>query len=113
MRIDVVTLFPDFIRDSAGLGVVGRAQERGLLSVHGWNPRDYADGLYRRVDDRPYGGGPGMVMLAEPLSRCLAAIRARRHEESGPALPLIHLEPQHKLTQALVALHDGLAAQGD
>ena len=76
MRIDVVTLFPDFIRDAAAIGVVGRAQERGLLAVHGWNPRDYATDNYRRVDERPFGGGPGMVMLAEPLTACLAAARA-------------------------------------
>ena len=97
MRIDVVTLFPDFIRDAAALGVVGRAQERGLLSVHGWNPRDYTTGNYRRVDDRPFGGGPGMVMLAEPLSACLAAARAA---DPAPA-QVIHLSPQgRRLTQA-------------
>jgi tRNA (guanine37-N1)-methyltransferase len=99
VRIDVVTLFPDFIRDSAALGVVGRAQERGLLSVHGWNPRDYATDNYRRVDDRPFGGGPGMVMLAEPLSACLAAARAA---DPAPAR-VIHLSPQgERLTQARV-----------
>lgn len=99
MRIDVVTLFPDFIRDSAALGVVGRAVERGLLSVHGWNPRDFATDNYRRVDDRPFGGGPGMVMLAEPLSACLAAARAA---DTAPAR-VIHLSPQGpRLTQAKV-----------
>lgn len=99
MRIDVVTLFPDFIRDSAALGVVGRAQERGLLSVQGWNPRDYATDNYRRVDDRPFGGGPGMVMLAEPLSACLAAARAA---DPAPAR-VIYLSPQgERLTQAKV-----------
>jgi tRNA (guanine37-N1)-methyltransferase len=97
VRIDVVTLFPDFIRDSAALGVVGRAQERGLLSVHGWNPRDYATDNYRRVDDRPFGGGTGMVMLAEPLSACLAAAKAA---DPAPA-PVIYLSPQgERLTQA-------------
>ncbi|MFY2764281.1 tRNA (guanosine(37)-N1)-methyltransferase TrmD [Arenimonas sp. MALMAid1274] len=99
MRIDVVTLFPDFIRDSAALGVVGRAQERGLLAVHGWNPRDYATDAYRRVDDRPFGGGPGMVMLAEPLSACLAAVRAA----DPAAAPVVYLSPQGaRLTQAKV-----------
>ena len=73
MRIDVITLFPEFMAQSAALGVVGRAAERGLLDLHGWNPRDYAEGNYRRVDDRPFGGGPGMVMLIEPLRACLAA----------------------------------------
>src|SRR5690606_10141799 len=60
MRIDVVSLFPEFVAQLAGHGVVGRAAERGLLALHGWNPRDYAEGNYRRVDDRPFGGGPGM-----------------------------------------------------
>ena len=90
MRIDVMTLFPDFIAQAAAVGVVGRAQERGLLSLHGWNPRDYASGGYRRVDDRPFGGGPGMVMMIEPLQACLAAVRAA---DAAPA-PLIYLSPQ-------------------
>jgi tRNA (guanine37-N1)-methyltransferase len=99
VRIDVVSLFPDFIRDSAALGVVGRAQERGLLAVHGWNPRDFATDAYRRVDDRPFGGGPGMLMLAEPLSACLAAARAA---DPAPA-PVVYLSPQgQRLTQARV-----------
>ena len=99
MRIDVVTLFPDFIRQSAALGVVGRAAEKGLLTVEAWNPRDYATDNYRRVDDRPFGGGPGMLMLAEPLGACLAAARAAA---PGPA-PVIYLSPQgERLTQRLV-----------
>ncbi|WP_305805522.1 tRNA (guanosine(37)-N1)-methyltransferase TrmD [Stenotrophomonas sp. YIM B06876] len=99
MRIDVITLFPDFLAQSAALGVVGRAQERGLLELHGWNPRDYAQGNYRRVDDRPFGGGPGMVMLIEPLQATLQAVRAA---DPQPA-PLIYLSPQGRpLTQARV-----------
>ena len=90
MRIDVMTLFPNFIAQAAAVGVVGRAQERGLLSLHGWNPRDYASGGYRRVDDRPFGGGPGMVMMIEPLQACLAAVRVA---DAAPA-PLIYLSPQ-------------------
>ena len=90
MRIDVMTLFPDFIAQAAAVGVVGRAQERGLLSLHGWNPRDYASGGYRRVDDRPFGGGPGMVMLLAPLRACLEAVRAA---DPVPA-PVIYMSPQ-------------------
>ncbi|WP_448670491.1 tRNA (guanosine(37)-N1)-methyltransferase TrmD [Pseudoxanthomonas mexicana] len=90
MRIDVMTLFPDFIAQAAAVGVVGRAQERGLLSLHGWNPRDYATGGYRRVDDRPFGGGPGMVMLLEPLRACLEEVRAA---DPVPA-PVIYMSPQ-------------------
>ncbi|HET8899530.1 MAG TPA: tRNA (guanosine(37)-N1)-methyltransferase TrmD, partial [Rhodanobacteraceae bacterium] len=72
MRIDVVTLFPEFVRQCAGFGVIGRAVERGLLEVEAWNPRDYAEGGYRRVDDSACGGGPGMVLLIEPLRKALA-----------------------------------------
>lgn len=97
MRIDVVSLFPEFIAQCAAFGVVGRAQERGLLSLRGWNPRDYAEGGYRRVDDRPFGGGPGMVMMIEPLRACLSATRMA---DAVPA-PVIYLSPQGRsLTQA-------------
>ena len=99
MRVDVVSLFPEFIAQCAGFGVVGRAQERGLLSLHGWNPRDYATGNYRRVDDRPFGGGPGMVMLVDPLRDCLAAARTA---DPAPA-KVIYLSPQGaRLDQAKV-----------
>ena len=82
---------------SAGIGVVGRSQERELLQVKAWNPRDYATGNYRRVDERPFGGGPGMLMLNEPLSACLEAIRG----DSDVPAKLIYLSPQGQpLTQA-------------
>jgi tRNA (guanine37-N1)-methyltransferase len=90
MRIDVVSLFPEFVAQCAGFGVVGRARERGLLSLHGWNPRDFAEGNYRRVDDRPFGGGPGMVMLIDPLR---AALRAARAAAPHPAR-VVYLSPQ-------------------
>jgi tRNA (guanine37-N1)-methyltransferase len=97
VRIDVITLFPDFIAQCAAFGVTGRAGERGLISLHGWNPRDYAEGNYRRVDERPFGGGPGMVMLIDPLR---AAIRAAREADATPT-KLIYLSPQGApLTQA-------------
>lgn len=97
MRIDVITLFPEFIVQSAAIGVVGRSQERDLLQVKAWNPRDYATGNYRRVDERPFGGGPGMLMLNEPLSICLQAIRA----DSDIPAKVIYLSPQGQpLTQA-------------
>jgi len=99
MRIDLVSLFPGFVAQLAAHGVVGRATERGLLSVHGWNPRDYAEGSYRRVDDRPFGGGPGMVMMVEPLRACLAAVRAA---DPAPA-HVVYLSPQgRRLDQARV-----------
>jgi tRNA (guanine37-N1)-methyltransferase len=99
VRIDVISLFPEFVGQISGHGVVGRAQERGLLSVHGWNPRDYASGNYRRVDERPFGGGPGMVMLIDPLRDCLVAARAA---DTAPA-KVIYLSPQgERLTQPKV-----------
>lgn len=99
MRIDILTLFPDFIRQAVAFGVLGRACERGLVEVEAWNPRDYAEGGYRRVDDRPFGGGPGMVMMIDPLSRALAAAR----ESDERPVHVIHLSPQGKpLTQARV-----------
>ena len=75
MRIDVVTLFPDMVTQASAYGVTGRARERGLWRLGVWNPRDYATDAYRTIDDRPYGGGPGMVLMAGPLSRALQAAR--------------------------------------
>ena len=99
MRIDVISLFPEFIAQCAAFGVTGRASERGLLSLHGWNPRDYAEGSYRRVDDRPFGGGPGMVMLVDPLR---ASLQAARAADPAPTRTL-YLSPQGTpLTQAKV-----------
>src|SRR5215471_13939471 len=73
MRIDVVTLFPEMIGNAVRYGVTGRALERGLWRLGVWNPRDFVADNHRTIDDRPYGGGPGMVMLAEPLAKTLAA----------------------------------------
>jgi len=90
MRIDVVTLFPDFVRQCGEVGVVGRAIRRGLLQVEAWQLRDFATDAYRTVDDRPYGGGPGMVMLIDPLR---AALRAVRAADPAPAR-VVYLSPQ-------------------
>lgn len=76
IRFDVVTLFPEMFAAVAASGITGRALERGLWRLATWNPRDFTSDSYRTVDDRPYGGGPGMVMLAEPLDRALDAARA-------------------------------------
>ena len=76
MRFDVVTLFPELFVPFLAAGVTRRAYESKRVDVRLWNLRDYAEGNYRRVDDRPFGGGPGMVMLAQPLLKCLEAIRA-------------------------------------
>lgn len=99
MRIDLISLFPEFVAQCASFGVVGRAAERGLLSLHGFNPRDYAEGNYRRVDERPFGGGPGMVMLIDPLRAAIAAARAA---DPAPAR-VIYMSPQGaRLDQAKV-----------
>ena len=90
MRIEVGTLVPDFIAQCSGFGVVGRAQERGLIEVKAWNPRDFTTDPYRRVDERPFGGGPGMVMLIDPLR---AAINAARAADPSP-VKVIYLSPQ-------------------
>jgi tRNA (guanine37-N1)-methyltransferase len=75
IRFDVVTLFPEMFAAVTGSGITSRALETGLWSLTTWNPRDFTTDNYRTVDDRPYGGGPGMVMLAEPIERTLNAVR--------------------------------------
>ena len=91
MRFDIITLFPELFAPLLISGITRRAYEGGLVDVRLWNPRDHAEGNYRRVDDRSFGGGPGMVMLAEPLFKCLEAIRVDR-QESSPA-PLVLFSP--------------------
>ena len=78
MRFDILTLFPQMFAPFLENGVTRRAFASGQVEVHLWNPRDFAEGNYRRVDDRPFGGGPGMVMLADPLQRCLDAAQQSR-----------------------------------
>ena len=78
MRVDIITLFPELFPAFLQAGVTRRAFESGQLQVKTWNPREHAQGNYKRVDDRSFGGGPGMVMLAEPLAACLQAVRAER-----------------------------------
>ena len=76
MRFDVVTLFPEFFRSLTDCGITARARQRGLWSLQTWNPRDVTEDLHRTVDDRPFGGGPGMILMAEPLAQTVDAIRA-------------------------------------
>lgn len=99
MRFDVLTLFPELFAPHLGVGVTRRAFETGMVEVKLWPLRDFADDNYRRIDDRPYGGGPGMVMLAEPLERALAAVRADR---AAPAA-VVHFTPTgRRIDQAIV-----------
>jgi len=78
MRFDVVTLFPEMFGVVRDMGVTGRAHRQARWSLRAWNPRDYTRDVHRTVDDRPYGGGPGMVMMAEPLARSVADVREQR-----------------------------------
>jgi tRNA (guanine37-N1)-methyltransferase len=101
MRFDVVTLFPELCEAPLRHGVTRRAFDDRRVDVRLWPLRDHTDDAYRRVDDRPYGGGPGMVMLVEPLERALAAIRADRDEDVSA--PVVHFTPAgRRLDQALV-----------
>ncbi len=88
MRFDVVSLFPEMF-DALRVGVTGRALERGLAEMVLWNPRDYTHDLHRTVDDRPYGGGPGMVMMVEPLRAALAEAKT-----AAPDSKVVYLSPQ-------------------
>ena len=89
MRFDVLTLFPELFAPLLTSGVTRRAYESKQVELVFWNPRDFAGGNYRRVDDRPFGGGPGMVMMAEPLSACLDAALAAR----GAPAPVVLFSP--------------------
>jgi tRNA (guanine37-N1)-methyltransferase len=104
LQLDVVTLFGSMFDAVTRSGVTGRARERRLYELVLWNPRDFATNAYRTVDDRPYGGGPGMVMMAEPLEKAIQAAR-QRQKSSGVARPrVVHLSPQGRvLNHAIVA----------
>ncbi len=102
MRFDVITLLPELVEAVTQVGVTGRAATRGLIELHCWNPRDFTEDVHRTVDDRPYGGGPGMVMKAESL---LKTIRAAREASlaTNKTAKVIYLSPQGKqLDQAAV-----------
>jgi tRNA (guanine37-N1)-methyltransferase len=90
MRIDVLTLFPEYFEPLRASGISGRAHAADRWQLKTWNPRDYVQDAHRTVDDRPYGGGPGMVMLAQPLSDALAAAQGDR----GQRAPVVLLAPQ-------------------
>ncbi len=108
MRFDVVTLFPELFGPHLGQGITRRAFESRQVDVRLWPLRDFAEDAYRRVDDRPYGGGPGMLLLAQPLERALAAVMAERGQAGATpsalsALPVVHFSPTGApLTQARV-----------
>src|SRR3546814_507751 len=117
MRFDVISLFPDMFSVVRDLGVTGRAHKQNLWSLAVWNPRDFTHDVHRTVDDRPYGGGPGMVMMAEPLEQAVNAAKAAAIAASTPAeprsgsdIPVILMSPTgERYTQA----HAQALAQGD
>ena len=90
IRFDCITLFPEMFEAITGRGITQRAYDRGLWGLRLWNPRDFTTDNYRTVDDRPYGGGPGMVMLGEPLEKAIAAARSSAAGEAK----VVHLSPQ-------------------
>lgn len=97
LQFDVITLFPKMFDAITESGITGRARERKAYQFLPWNPRDFATNTHRTVDDRPYGGGPGMVMMVEPLAKTIHAAR-QRQVSAGVRKPLvIHLSPQGRL----------------
>lgn len=113
MQFDVITLFPEMFNAIAQYGITSRACEQGKYSLSAWNPRDFTSDRHRSVDDRPYGGGPGMLMMAEPLTKAIAAARQRQHAAGAKASRVIHLSPQgrlltHEVIKELLAREAGL-----
>ena len=111
-RYDVVTIFPAMFEALTGQGITRRAIEEGRFELHTWDPRDFTSDNYRRVDDRPYGGGPGMVMLPEPLQAAIDAARSRQRAQGVAKPPVVLMSPQgerlgEKVVQEL-SKEDGL-----
>jgi tRNA (guanine37-N1)-methyltransferase len=94
MRFDVITLFPELVETVSQVGITGRAAKCGLIELNCWNPRDYTRDVHRTVDDRPYGGGPGMVMKAECLLKAIRDIKSKK--KPGTQTKVIYLSPQGK-----------------
>lgn len=103
MRLDFISLFPEMLKPALGVGVVGRAVDKGAIESHYWNPRDYTTNKHRTVDDRPFGGGPGMLMLPQPLDDCIVEMQQQQQAAGVKQSPIIYLSPQgRRLDQALV-----------
>ena len=111
-RFDVITIFPQMLDALLDHGITRRALDEKKFELHTWDPRDYATDSYRRVDDRPYGGGPGMVMMAEPMQACIDAALARSREAGVKRPRVVLMSPQgERLDDRLVnalAGEDGL-----
>lgn len=102
MRFDIMTLFPELVSGVLGESIIGRAQKSELISVHAHNIRDFANNKHRKVDDTPYGGGFGMLMMAPPVFDCYEFVKAQIKEQMGAEVrsKVIYMSPQGKvLTQ--------------
>ena len=113
MRFDVITLFPEMFDAITQYGVTGRATEQGKSVLKTWNPREFTSDKHRSVDDRPYGGGPGMLMLAEPLAQAIATAKQSQAQTGVVKSCVIHLSPQgrqltHAVVKELLERNDGL-----
>jgi tRNA (guanine37-N1)-methyltransferase len=103
MHFDVITIFPEMLDAVMDHGITRRALEEKIFELKTWDPREFTTDNYRRVDDRPYGGGPGMVMMAEPLQACIDAAKARQRDAGVEAPKVLLMSPQgERLTEALV-----------
>ncbi len=105
MHFHVITLFPEMVEQMCEFGVLGRAIKRGIIKLTCWNPRDYTQDRHRTVDDRPYGGGPGMLMKVQPLADAINAAK----QQAGDDAKVVYLSPQGQLLnqQAVVKMADG------
>jgi tRNA (guanine37-N1)-methyltransferase len=102
-HFDVITIFPAMLDALADHGITARSLDEKRFELKAWDPRDFAQDHYRRVDDRPYGGGPGMVMMAEPLQMCIDAAKQRQRDAGVAAPKVVLMSPQgERLTEALV-----------
>lgn len=113
MRFDVVTLFPEMFDALTRYGVTRRAAEQGKFVLQTWNPREFTSDNHRTVDDRPYGGGPGMLMMAEPLAQAITAAKQKQAQAGMAKSCVIHLSPQgrpltHEVVKELLARDEGL-----
>lgn len=113
MRFDAITLFPEMFDAITQYGVTGRAVEQGKFVLRTWNPREFTSDKHRSVDDRPYGGGPGMLMLAEPLAQAIATAKQSQAQAGVVKSCVIHLSPQgrqltHEVVKELLARNNGL-----
>lgn len=113
MRFDAITLFPEMFDAITQYGVTRRAAEQGKFVLRTWNPRDFTSDKHRSADDRPYGGGPGMLMLAEPLAQAIATSKQSQAQAGVVKSCVIHMSPQgrqltHEVVKELLLRNDGL-----